>query len=299
MSRSFNKAPEVPSGINDFFESLKSVSKSQFFKALEDEEEQFSPFPHEDFLNEEDVRSLEMSFNEHNKIKPQLEDLLKMLSDNSCGCDCEEHSNVSLKMKPGDKDKIIDNLQKAQSDVESIQGQLSDMLSKGFFNEELENHAKILHNLSISAVADLLPKDVQEVLKKGETQFQKITEVSDQKNNQIKPTSEENIKLPPIADLKIDKEDKPLKKHFQRKSKSKAKKPSQQHQVPAKKNNQHLPEYLPYEPDECILCEYYHVFGKYPINLMKAYDKRLKEETAKKNEMEMRNRRKKRHQRKK
>lgn len=41
-----------------------------------------------------------------------------------------------------------------------------------------------------------------------------------------------------------------------------------------------------YESDECIFCEYYHVFGKLPVNMMKRYDLLLR-----KNEQETNNER--------
>lgn len=285
MSRSSDINQEPPFGMNDLFESLRTISKGPLTASFEDDEGGFSPFPQEPLLDEEDMKSLELNFREHNKLRPQLEDLLKMLSQKDAD---GENSNMSLKMSASDRDTIITNLQKAQSDVESIQGQLSEMLNKGFFSNELEHHAKILHKLSVSAVADLLPKEIKEVFDRNKGQESRITPIE----NEIEIMSSADNKLPPISNLTKETHMQPAKS-VQRKSVSK--KPHEKHSPRPMRE----PDYLPYDQDECILCEYYHVFGRHPVNLMKAYEKRLKEEATMKSNLENRTRRKKRHQRKK
>lgn len=285
MSSSSDITQEASFRMQKLIDSLKTISNGPQLPSFEDDEGGFSPFPQEPLLNEEDMRSLEFNFREHNKLRPQLEDLLKMLSQKDGD---GENPKVSLKMSASDRDTIITNLQKAQSDVESIQGQLSEMLSTGFFGTELEQHARILHELSVSAVANLLPKEIKEVFEMNKNQANKITQIEDD----IGDLTSKNTMLPPISNVAKESHVQPAK-HVQARPRHKK---SHEKQSPKLTRE---PEFLPYDQDECILCEYYHVFGRHPVNLMKAYEKRLKEETTMKNNLENRTRRKKRHQRKK
>lgn len=288
MSHQTDSNQNPPLAINYFLESLKSLTRDQLAEDIEGlDDEGFSPFPQEGELDEEDLKAMSASFQEHAKLKPHLEDLLKLL--NQKDPEGDGHTSVSLRMSTSDRDQIITNLQKAQSDVESIQGQLSYILSQGFFNSELEQHAKILHKLSISAVADLLPKEIKEALEKGKPQFQQF---SSKIHEEIDEPDLDDVKLPPISNLNIKEAQNKGNGIAQKKSKTK------KSQQKAQQKTRQTPDILPYEPDECIICEYYHVFGKQPVNLIKAYDKRLKEETSMRNNLENRTRRKKRQQKK-
>lgn len=280
--------------IKYYIESLKSLTGKGMLAereilpgAIEEfEDEGFSPFPQEGLLNEEDLKSMEINFQEHNRLKPHLEGLLNLLSQKEV--DGGENEASSLNISSSERIPFVDALRKAQSDVETIQGQLSYMINHGLINSELEKHAKLLHEFTTSGAADFLPEEIKEALEKGKPQFEQIVQLSDEHK------TSEDTKLPPISSLKISENPREKNNEVQR-----TRKPKKHLDKPIPKAKKQLPEYLPYEPDECILCEYFHVFGKHPVNLIKACDKILDEEIAMKNNLEIRARPKKRRHHKK